>query len=58
MDEEGSSSVDEPELPGIYLANEDTPDGRDPRTKVLSVLELEELFSKSAPDLNCEIVEV
>jgi len=32
---------------------EDTPDGRDPRTKVLSVLELEDLFISVAPDLSC-----
>lgn len=32
---------------------EDTPDGRDPRTKVLSVLELEDLFISAAPDLSC-----
>ncbi|KAF9229092.1 P-loop containing nucleoside triphosphate hydrolase protein [Gyrodon lividus] len=31
---------------------EDTPDGRDPRTKVLSVLELEDLFVTAAPDLS------
>jgi large subunit GTPase 1 len=31
---------------------EDTPDGRDPRTKVLSVLELEDLFATAAPDLS------
>ncbi|KAF8549042.1 P-loop containing nucleoside triphosphate hydrolase protein [Imleria badia] len=31
---------------------EDTPDGRDPRTKVLSVLELEDLFVSAAPDLS------
>ncbi|KAG6336135.1 hypothetical protein ID866_2945 [Astraeus odoratus] len=34
------------------LTEEDTPDGKDPRTKVLSVLELEELFVKVAPDLS------
>jgi large subunit GTPase 1 len=32
--------------------DEDTPDGRDPRTKVLSVLELEDLFISAAPDLS------
>ena len=30
---------------------EDSEDARDPRTRVLSVLELEELFSRVAPDL-------
>ncbi|KAI6153741.1 hypothetical protein BKA82DRAFT_997363 [Pisolithus tinctorius] len=37
---------------GYVHTEEDTPDGRDPRTKVLSVLELEELFLSSAPDLS------
>ncbi|KAI6162036.1 hypothetical protein EDD17DRAFT_1776881 [Pisolithus thermaeus] len=37
---------------GYVLTEEDSPDGRDPRTKVLSVLELEELFLSSAPDLS------
>ena len=31
---------------------EDTPDGQDSRTKVLSVLELEDLFISAAPDLS------
>ncbi|KAG1908294.1 uncharacterized protein F5891DRAFT_8269 [Suillus fuscotomentosus] len=31
---------------------EDSPDGKDPRTKVLSVLELEDLFVTAAPDLS------
>lgn len=31
---------------------EDSPEGRDPRAKVLSVLELEDLFLKMAPDLS------
>lgn len=33
---------------------EDSPDGKDPRTKVLSVLELEDLFVTTAPDLSSE----
>ncbi|KAI6136487.1 P-loop containing nucleoside triphosphate hydrolase protein [Pisolithus sp. B1] len=37
---------------GYVHTEEDSPDGRDPRTKVLSVLELEELFLSSAPDLS------
>ncbi|KAH7930544.1 P-loop containing nucleoside triphosphate hydrolase protein [Leucogyrophana mollusca] len=37
----------------IYISTEeDTPDGQDPRTKVLSVLELEDLFVQAAPDLS------
>ncbi|KAI0785077.1 P-loop containing nucleoside triphosphate hydrolase protein [Abortiporus biennis] len=35
-----------------FSAEEDTADGRDPRARVLSVLELEELFVKAAPDLS------
>lgn len=47
----GSESDDE----GVYLSGEDdTPDAHDPRAKVLSVLELEDLFVKAAPDLSCE----
>jgi len=34
-----------------FSAEEDTSDRRDPRAKVLSVLELEELFMEAAPDL-------
>ncbi|KAH7885952.1 hypothetical protein F5I97DRAFT_1936902 [Phlebopus sp. FC_14] len=37
----------------MYVSTEeDSPDGRDPRTKVLNVLELEELFGAAAPDLS------
>ncbi|KAH9898170.1 P-loop containing nucleoside triphosphate hydrolase protein [Cubamyces lactineus] len=45
------SSEDESE-DGTFLPVEDGPDAQDPRTRVLSVLELEELFIKSAPDLS------
>lgn len=34
------------------LNEEDTEDGRDPRARVLSVLELEDLFVRAAPDLS------
>jgi hypothetical protein len=34
----------------------DSADAKDPRTKVLSVLELEDLFKKAAPDLKCSSV--
>ena len=34
------------------LNDEDTEDGRDPRARVLSVLELEDLFMRAAPDLS------
>ncbi|RDX51099.1 P-loop containing nucleoside triphosphate hydrolase protein [Lentinus brumalis] len=37
---------------GAFLPIEEGPDAQDPRTKVLSVLELEDLFVKSAPDLS------
>ncbi|KAH7910692.1 hypothetical protein BJ138DRAFT_1064590 [Hygrophoropsis aurantiaca] len=37
----------------IFVSTEeDSPDGKDPRTKVLSVLELEDLFTRAAPDLS------
>lgn len=52
--EESSESESEDE--GVYLSGEeDTPDAQDPRAKVLSVLELEDLFVKAAPDLSCEL---
>lgn len=35
-----------------FSAEEDTPDGRDARAKVLSVVELEDWFEKMAPDLS------
>ncbi|KAF7339623.1 p-loop containing nucleoside triphosphate hydrolase protein [Mycena sanguinolenta] len=35
-----------------FSAEEDSPEGQDPRAKVLSVLELESLFEKAAPDLS------
>lgn len=47
--ESGDSSSDEYKY---VHTEEDTPDGRDPRTKVLSVLELEELFHMAAPNLS------
>lgn len=37
---------------GYFSAEEETVEGQDPRAKVLSVLELEELFVKMAPDLS------
>jgi large subunit GTPase 1 len=37
--------------PFTLPVEEDSEDARDPRTRVLSVLELEDLFSKVAPDL-------
>ena len=52
--EEGSESESDDE--GLYLSGEeDSPDSRDPRAKVLSVLELEDLFVKAAPDLSSEL---
>lgn len=35
-----------------FSTEEDTPEGQDPRARVLSVLELEDLFVKMAPDLS------
>jgi large subunit GTPase 1 len=35
----------------VISVEDDSPGGQDPRTKVLSVLELEDLFVKASPDL-------
>ncbi|TDL28206.1 P-loop containing nucleoside triphosphate hydrolase protein [Rickenella mellea] len=48
---DGSYSEDEADINMYISANEEEGDP-DPRTKVLSVLELEELFVKSAPNLS------
>ncbi|CCL98511.1 uncharacterized protein FIBRA_00510 [Fibroporia radiculosa] len=42
---------EESDVGSAFSLEEDTPDTQDPRTKVLSVLELEDLFVKAAPDL-------
>lgn len=48
-DEDGYST----ESHDFHLMDEDdTEDGQDPRARVLSVLELEDLFIRAAPDLN------
>ncbi len=47
---EESSSDDEDDK-GVFLPIEEGPEASDPRTSVLSVLELEDLFVRSAPDL-------
>lgn len=36
----------------MYTAEDDAEDAKDPRTRVLSVLELEDLFLRAAPDLS------
>ena len=46
-----SESESEDDRP-VFLPEEDTEDGRDPRARVLSVLELEDLFKRTAPDLS------
>lgn len=47
-----SESEDELDDDNLPLMNEDdTEDGQDPRARVLSVLELEDLFMRTAPDL-------
>ncbi|KAF7339797.1 Large subunit GTPase 1 [Mycena venus] len=67
-EEEGDEEADEPEEEELsdenddesdsdaedfyFSAEEDSPEGQDPRAKVLSVLELESLFEKAAPDLS------
>ncbi|KAF4605039.1 hypothetical protein EYR40_003822 [Pleurotus pulmonarius] len=48
---ESESDASESEDDHYFSAEEDTTDGQDPRARVLSVLELEELFIKSSPDL-------
>lgn len=52
---EDESSGPESQDEGMFLSGEeDTPDAKDPRARVLSVLELEELFVKAAPELSSE----
>ncbi|KAJ7630761.1 hypothetical protein FB45DRAFT_793431 [Roridomyces roridus] len=55
-DEEDDSDDGESEYESAdefyFSEEEDSPAGRDPRAKVLSVLELEDLFQKMAPDLS------
>ena len=46
------SSEDDADSDLYFSAEEDTPEGQDPRVKVLSVLELEDLFLKAAPSLS------
>ncbi|KAF8213250.1 P-loop containing nucleoside triphosphate hydrolase protein [Mycena galopus ATCC 62051] len=51
--EESDDESDYYEAEDFYFsAEEDSPEGQDPRAKVLSVLELENLFEKAAPDLS------
>ncbi|OSD03306.1 P-loop containing nucleoside triphosphate hydrolase protein [Trametes coccinea BRFM310] len=50
-DEESSDSDSDSDI-GTFHPVEEGPESQDPRTRVLSVLELEELFVKSAPDLS------
>ncbi|OAX44423.1 P-loop containing nucleoside triphosphate hydrolase protein [Rhizopogon vinicolor AM-OR11-026] len=51
--ESESQSASETDYDHEYVhTEEDSPDGKDPRTKVLSVLELEDLFVAAAPDLS------
>lgn len=53
--EEESESQSESEDEGLYLSEDEHSSGnQDPRSKVLSVLELEDLFVKAAPDLSSE----
>ncbi|KAI0756778.1 P-loop containing nucleoside triphosphate hydrolase protein [Daedaleopsis nitida] len=58
--EDGSESIedsqeeysdDESDEGGAFLPIEEEPEAQDPRTRVLSVLELEDLFVSSAPEL-------
>ena len=49
-DEAGPGIVEDDD--GVFLPIEEGPEASDPRTRVLSVLELEDLFVRSAPDLS------
>lgn len=58
-DEDGDDSGDEDTEESEYgsedfyfSAEEESPEGQDPRARVLSVLELENLFERMAPDLS------
>ena len=52
---EESESQSESEDEGLYLSeDEHSSENQDPRAKVLSVLELEDLFVKAAPDMSSE----
>ncbi|KAJ6627105.1 P-loop containing nucleoside triphosphate hydrolase protein [Mycena sp. CBHHK59/15] len=65
-DDESESEDDEDDEESDYeseefyfSAEEDSPEGQDPRARVLSVLELENLFERMAPDLSgkpCQIL--
>lgn len=50
--EDSASEVESEEEDKYFSAEEDTEEGQDPRAKVLSVVELEELFHKYAPELS------
>ena len=60
-EESGDESDDEPDSESeefYFSAEEDSPEGQDPRAKVLSVLELENLFERAAPDLSGESFQI
>lgn len=54
-DDASGSDSEESETDLYFSSEEDTPDGQDPRARVLSVLELEDLFIKTAPELSSEL---
>jgi large subunit GTPase 1 len=53
-DEQSSEGNSSDVYHSLLVNEENTPDERDPRAKVLSVLELEDLFLQVAPDLSGE----
>ena len=53
-DEEYSDDDDDDDERGAFLPIDEESEAQDARTRVLSVLELEDLFVKSAPDLSSE----
>lgn len=55
-DEDTSDDDDDKSGYSPLVVEEDTEDGRDPRARVLSVLELEDLFIRVAPNLNGQCI--
>lgn len=41
----------------LYFSADEDGDGQDPRAKILSVVELEEMFLKMAPDLSSKCLQ-
>ncbi|KAK7064371.1 p-loop containing nucleoside triphosphate hydrolase protein [Favolaschia claudopus] len=53
ISDDGSEDNSDSDMEEFYFsAEEESPEGQDPRAKVLSVLELENLFERAAPELS------